>query len=187
MFQTRWQHLFRRPAPVSAPRYTSVRPGVEVLEERAAPSSVTVGGVTLTGPLNTNTQVTGISSAYGLLSQTETVNVHVSSPSGATVNEGQVTVTDAGHSQTVNVNSSGDATAKFTFNLFQEQPLPHDVSAAYNDNTSTGLFASSSGTGTAPNTTGAYFVQLYIDFYLISLFSSSGSSSGSSSNSGGNQ
>jgi hypothetical protein len=172
MFLIRWQNLFHYPTFLahSSSRLTprSIQPGVERLEDRLAP---------------TTTTITNISSVYGLGSQSETVNVSVTDPSTKTVNSGQVAITDAGQTHIVNV-GNGTATSTFTFGLFQEQPLPHTVTANFTD--PSGVLNSSSASSTAPNTYSSYLLQLYIDFYLLAAYNSfvAGSSSGSSSGSG---
>ncbi len=88
------------------------------------------------------------------------------------VNTGQVTITDGGQTQTVNVNSNGQATATFKFNLLQEIQQKtfgsHAISASYSD--STGVFSSSTVSGTAPGNTTGFAFQLYFDFLLYQTF-----------------
>jgi hypothetical protein len=77
--------------------------------------------------------ITGVTSKFSLLSQTETVNVQVTFLNGRPVTGGQVTITDDGQTQTVGLNNSGQASATFTFQLLkgQEKPSPHTISASF--------------------------------------------------------
>jgi hypothetical protein len=184
MFLTRWQDLFRRRGPVSVPSANAIRPHLEVLEERAAPTSAS-------GPAFTYTTITNTTEAFGLNNQLETVSVQVTSP-GGNVSQGQVTITDGRQTQTVNVNSTGQATATFNFPFAQEQPRSHPVTASYADNNSPSLFASSSVTSnviTDPNAyADGYVAQIVFDLYIVSLFTGgSGTGSGGGQNAGQNQ
>jgi hypothetical protein len=136
------------------------------------PASATgVGSVTVIAtappavPTSTTTTVTGVTSRYTLFSQIETVTARVTS-SGAPVSTGPITITDGGQAQTVTV-SGGAATATFTFNLFQAQPLAHPVTAAFGGATG---FAGSSTTFTAASTLFGYLFQLYLDDLMLRAF-----------------
>jgi hypothetical protein len=85
------------------------------------------------------------------------------------VTAGQVTFTDAGSSQTVNVGSDGTAAATFTFNVFQAPAKPHAIDANFDG--ATGLGSSSASTQT-PDKSADYFFTLFFDYaLLLSLFS----------------
>jgi hypothetical protein len=113
----------------------------------------------------TTTTVTAVTSRYALFSQIEIVTARVTA-NGAAVSAGQVTITDGGQTQTVNV-SGGTATATFTFNLFQAQPLAHPVTATFGGATG---FAGSGTNFTAPSTLFGYLFQLYFDAMMLQAF-----------------
>jgi hypothetical protein len=108
-------------------------------------------------PAATGMTITGVTEQYGLLYQRETVTALVTA-GGVPVSGGQVTLTDNGQAQTVNVGANGQATAVFTFDLLrlQEQPFPHAITE--------------SGGGTslqAPNTVLDFLFQLLIDYEIV--------------------
>jgi hypothetical protein len=115
--------------------------------------------------------ITGVTSKFSLLSQTETVNVQVSFLNGRPVTGGSVTITDNGQAQTVNLNSSGKASATFTFQLLkgQEKAGPHTISAAFNGMGT--AFASGTGSAQTGNHTLDFLFQL---LFLSQLFASTG-------------
>jgi hypothetical protein len=134
----------------------SARPMLECLETREAPVAMT------------STTITNISQSYTLLSQNESISAQVTSPI-LSVTTGQVTFTDNGQTQIVNVNSAGQATANFSFSLFgQAIPGAHTVTASFND--SSGLFNSSSTSAQANDTTGQFLFTLLFDIVLIQQF-----------------
>jgi hypothetical protein len=122
----------------------------------ASPSIVAnTASITVSSP--TTLTITGVSTSYTLFSQVETVTMQVTS-NGAAVTTGQVAITDGGQTQTVGVNSSGIATATFTFSFFSELPNAHTVTATYSDGTA---FAASTASFTVQSTLTAYLFQLY--------------------------
>jgi hypothetical protein len=187
-----------------------VRPNLESLEDRLSPTGISLGASSIAPPiaataqvqappataapavaaaavtgLPTTTAITSVATTYTLFTQVEKVTATVTLPSGTlVVNEGNVSITDNGQTQTVAI-VNGAATATFTFALyaFQENPNAHTVTASYSDPSGTNLFGSSSTSVTAPATTTAYFFQLYYNILLFELFTSSMSSSSSSSSS----
>jgi hypothetical protein len=128
-----------------------IRPALEVLERRETPSAATA------------MMVTGLTQQYNLSSQTETITAQVRA-GGEGVKTGQITFTDAGHIQTVKVDSNGMATATFRFGLLQEQPKAHSISVAYSGAAD---LAPSSASVTAPDTTQNYLLQLLLDFEAL--------------------
>jgi hypothetical protein len=128
-----------------------------------ASSATGTGSVSVISTAPTTVTVTNVTSHYTLFTQVETVTASVTS-NGKAVTVGQVTLTDGGQSQTVNVGGDGTATATFTFGLFSEQPLAHPVTAMYSGATG---FASSNSTFTAPSTLFGYLFQLYFDYLIL--------------------
>jgi hypothetical protein len=118
-----------------------------------------------------NVSITGVTTKFSLLSQTETVNVQVTFANGRAVTGGQVTISDGGQSQTVSLNSSGKASATFTFKLLklQELPNPHTVSASFNGMST--AFANGQGSSQTGNHTLDFLFQL---LFLSQLFASAG-------------
>jgi hypothetical protein len=175
MFLSDWRRRLRRSA-TSLPgsvSHAEVRPSLEHLEDRVAP---------------TNMSFSVSPATFGLFKQTETVTVHVTDNSGNPVGnlggtQQTVSITDGGQTHTgVSVNSHGDATTTFTFNLLQEFQNKtygsHPVSASYNPtgvdqfNVPYSTFASAfTGNGTAPGNTTGFFFQLALDFSLVSAIS----------------
>jgi hypothetical protein len=105
-----------------------------------------------------------VTDTYDLLSQFETVTVQVAA-GGVPVTGGQVTFTDNGQTQTVTVKPDGQASATFTFNLFelQENPNVHTITATYSDGTRSTLIASSG----SPNTVLDFLFQIFIDYEIV--------------------
>jgi hypothetical protein len=138
-----------------AERPGAARIGLEELERRELPSAAASAVV-----------ITGLTQQYGGQSQTETFTAQVTSQ-GAPVAGSPITFTDGGHIQTVSTNASGMATATFTFNIFQELPKAHTVTAAFAGNSSV---ASSSASVTTPDTTQLYYAQLFYNYTLLVVF-----------------
>jgi hypothetical protein len=138
-----------------------VRPCLERLEERAVPVV-----------FPTASAFTHAATSYTLFNQQDKVTVQVTSPTGGTVNEGQVVITDAGQTQTVAV-SGGTASATFTIKFLSELPQAHGVSATYSDPTPSSplkSFGTSTAGATIPNSSAGYFWQLYVDLYLAQYY-----------------
>jgi hypothetical protein len=110
--------------------------------------------------------ITNLSQSYNLTSQTEKITAQVTSL-GSPVVGAPVTFTDAGHIQTVSTDANGNATTTFTFNLFQEQPKSHTISAAFIANAS---LSSATASVSAPDTTQLYYAQLFQNYVLLALF-----------------
>jgi hypothetical protein len=115
--------------------------------------------------------ITGVTSKFSLLSQTETVSVQVTFLNGQPVTGGKVTITDNGQTQTVALSSSGKASATFTFQLLkgQEKPSPHTVSASFNGMGT--AFADGSASSQTANHTLDFLFQL---LFLSQFFASTG-------------
>jgi hypothetical protein len=109
--------------------------------------------------------VTGLTEKYGPTSQTETVTAQVTS-GGVPLTSGQVTLTDGGQIQSVNVDSNGTATAAFTFNLFQAQPKAHTISIRFGGSATV---APGSTNAQAPDTTQTFYFWLLFDYQLLIL------------------
>jgi hypothetical protein len=176
MFLSRWLSLPRsvssRGKQASLPTCRSLRPRLEVLEDRTAPAAV-------------NTTVSSISvnpATYSLTQQTETVTVtamqqlNVNSNTYVPAVAGtQIQIADGNQTQTVTVGgTNGQATATFNFSLFggQEQPNAHTVTAqvlGQTDpvNSNFTFNASSTSSTQAPSTLQQFFFQIQIDQYLI--------------------
>jgi hypothetical protein len=154
----RWFSLPRSaPRPVTRPR-AAVRPCLEHLEDRLAPAT-----------MSTSLSITNISSLYTPISQLETVTAKVTSSPGVTVNQGQVSFTDGGQTQTADVHN-GFATTTFTFAYKSEMPHPHPVTAAYSvppGSTTAVNFDPSSATSTAPDTSLGAFLQFVADAAFV--------------------
>jgi hypothetical protein len=131
------------------------RPSLEELEQRELPTAV---ASTLT--------ITGLTQSYNLQTQTETISAQLLSQ-GVPVVGVPVTFSDGGHLQTANTDASGKVSTTFTFNLFQELPKSHTLSASF---PGTVAFSSSSASVTAPDTQQSYFFQLYTNYVILVLF-----------------
>jgi hypothetical protein len=112
------------------------------------------------------TTITGlsVSDSFGAFNQTETVKGQVVA-GGMPVSGGTVTVSDGGETQTVGVNSSGDFSATFVFNLFQEfsTAAAHSISVSYGGATvGSTTFGSSSGSVGAPNNSLSFLFELLL-------------------------
>jgi hypothetical protein len=117
------------------------------------------------------TTVTGLSvtDSFGPFNQVETVSGTVSD-GGTAVSSGNVTISDAGQTQTVGVNPSGGFSATFTFNLFQEfSTAPsHIVNVSYGGATvGTTTFSPSSGSTTSANNTFGFLFQILLFEELV--------------------
>jgi hypothetical protein len=102
--------------------------------------------------------ITSVTAVFTLFGQKETLTAQVTA-GGAPVTSGQVTFSDGGKTMTVNVDSSGFATATFTFGLLHEQPNAHSVTALFSDGTSTSTLT--------PSVLVDYLFQLYLDVLLL--------------------
>jgi hypothetical protein len=142
-----------------------VRPYLEALEDRVVPQAVPSFATLSAGP-----------AAFSLFTQTETVTVQVNagSPISVPVNgalfPSTVTISDGGQNQTVTVGPNGQATATFTFSLFQELQTfgSHPISASYSGfppSTAT-VIGTSTGNATAPGNPTGFLFQLYYDYAL---------------------
>ncbi len=129
----------------------------------ANPNSVSSSTTITVGQGGTAIKITGISDSYTLFSQRETVTAQVTS-GGVPVTSGEVTFSDGGQTQTVNIAADGTASATFTFSLFHEQPNAHTVGADFSDGSA---FGPASTTTTAPATTLNYLFQLYFDYLIL--------------------
>jgi hypothetical protein len=113
-----------------------------------------------------------VADSFTLLDQKETVKGQVTDGS-IPVSGGQVTISDGGQTQTVGVDSNGNFTATFTFNLAQEftTAKPHSVTASYGGATVGDVtFATSSASANAPNNTLSLLFQLlFLDALLMQL------------------
>src|SRR5262249_41938420 len=111
----------------------------------------------------------GISQQYSLTTFTETVNVAVvNHEPGSTLGNpsGNVVIKDGEQMQTVHLDSNGDASAKFVFNLFQNPPSKaHTVTADYSD--PTGNSAPSAASPTAPDTTSTELFVFVLDVLIL--------------------
>ncbi len=130
------------------------RPFLEELEQRELPTGTPVTVV-----------ITGLSQSYNLTSQSETISAQVTSLGSPVVNS-PVTFTDAGRILTANTDANGNAKVTFTFNLFQEQPKAHTITASFPGNAAV---ASGSASVNAPDTTLSYYFQLFQDYTIIAL------------------
>jgi hypothetical protein len=118
----------------------------------------------------TTVNISSIQDTYTFFSQVETVEVQVNFNNNSTpVTIGSVTISDGGQTQTVGLNSTGDAFATFVFPFVSENPFAHPITASYSDNAGGTLFASSSGTGQASDTTTQFYFQLLFDALLLGL------------------
>jgi hypothetical protein len=151
----RWVGRQKSDGRKEAERPASARLVLEELERREVPSGAASTVV-----------ITGLTQQYGTQSQTETVTAQVTSL-GAPVAGSPVTFTDGGHIQTVNTNAGGTATATFTFNLFQELPKAHTLTAAFSGSASV---SSSSASVTTPDTSQLYYAQIFYNYALLVLF-----------------
>jgi hypothetical protein len=174
MLRSRWLRLPRpassRGKQASPPACRSLRPRLEVLEDRTAPTAF-------------NTTVNSISvnpATYTLTQQSETVTVQAMYTNGTTqipVDPGtQIQVTDNGQTQIATVTgTNGQATTTFNFSLFagQEQPNAHPVTgqvlaqAEPGTNNANTFNASGISSTQAPSTINQFFFQIEIDVYLI--------------------
>jgi uncharacterized repeat protein (TIGR01451 family) len=113
--------------------------------------------------------ITSALASFGLFGATETVTARVTAPGGLNLNQGSVTFTDNGVTQTANV-SNGTATTTFSFSLFQELKvaLGHGVSAAFS--TTTGDLGAATSTFQAPGNLYGFLIQLQIAEDLIRAF-----------------
>jgi hypothetical protein len=113
-----------------------------------------------------------VSDSFTLFNQKETVKGQVTG-GGIPVSSGQVTVTDGGQTQTVSVDSNGNFTATFTFNLAQEftTAKSHTVTASYGGATVGDVtFPTSSASSNSPdNTFSLLFQLLFLDALLMQL------------------
>jgi fibronectin-binding autotransporter adhesin len=112
------------------------------------------------------TTITGlsVSDSFGAFNQTETVKGQVVA-GGMPVSGGTVTVSDGGETQTVGVNSSGNFSATFVFNLFQEfsTAAAHPISVSYGGATvGSTTFGSSSGSVGAPNNSLSFLFEILL-------------------------
>jgi hypothetical protein len=107
-----------------------------------------------------------------LFNQKETVTGQVVDGS-VPVSGGQVTITDGGQTQTVGVDSNGNFTATFTFNLAQEftTAKSHSVTASCGGATVGDVtFPTSSASSNSPNGTLNFLFQLlFLDALLTQL------------------
>jgi hypothetical protein len=110
-------------------------------------------------PKTTTLTITSVSDKYSLFSQHETVTGRVTDANGNPVTTGQVTFTDNGQSQTVNVKPDGTASATFTFSLTKEMANVHTVSANFSGASG---FAASSTSKQAASTLQDYLFQLEV-------------------------
>jgi hypothetical protein len=122
-------------------------------------------------PTPTKINNLNVSESFGLFGgQTETVKGQVVN-NGIPVSGGPVTITDSGESQTVSVDSNGNFTGTFTFNLFQEfsTAKAHTITASYGGATvGTTTFASSGQASVnSPDSTSNFLFQLLLDAFIL--------------------
>jgi hypothetical protein len=189
MFSNRWLRRLRstsRPtirAGKGPPPCNPVRPSLEALEERLTPfvAFPTVTSISAAAPI------------FSLFDQTETVTTQTNWTNGLGVTEGvdgvvaslggfptqpqSMTITDGGQTQTVKINSTGQATATFKFNLLQELQNKtfgsHPISATFSGapaGVESQFWGSSTVSGTAPGNSAALLVQLFVNYYLYTNF-----------------
>jgi hypothetical protein len=111
-----------------------------------------------------------VSESFGLFGgQKEVVSGQVVD-GGQPVSGGKVTVTDAGASQSVGVDSSGHFQATFFFHLPQELGTapPHAITALYGGATvGTTTFSTSTGSISSAHHFYNLVLQLWLDHYLL--------------------
>jgi hypothetical protein len=115
-------------------------------------------------PLSTTVTITSVSTSFSGFRQKDVVTARVTDADGNPVPSGQVTLTDGGKSQTVNV-SDGTATAVFRFSIFAGLGGAHGVGAGYHN--ATGGFTDSGASATAAGNLLAYLFQLDLDLVFL--------------------
>ncbi len=170
-----------------SPVIREARPRLETLEDRVAPAA-----------FPTATSISAGAATFGLFNQMETVTTQTNFVAGGGLNgpastpAQMISITDGGQTQTVPINASGQATATFTFNLFQELGTfgAHGISASYpgipaGTDVSLQTVGSSSANGTAPGNVLGFYFQLYFDLLLFQSFTGQSASSGMGSGGSG--
>jgi uncharacterized repeat protein (TIGR01451 family) len=138
-------------------------------------SPASTSGTLTVGAAPTTITITRAHDRFGLLQEWETVKVRVTGPGGTPVNEGSVTLHDGGLTRTASV-SGGQASVRFTFNLFQElkTAFPHGVTSSLS--TGSGNLGSSSSTFRAPGDLFGFLLQIVVDYELFRLLTGSNDS-----------
>jgi uncharacterized repeat protein (TIGR01451 family) len=121
-------------------------------------------------PSPTAVNITSVTDKFSFLSDTQTVTAQVIGANGLPANSGTVTLTDGGQSKTVSV-SNGQATASFTFSIFQvfQTAFPHSVNGSFTD--SKGNFRNSTVSFLAPGDWVGFGTQLFLDELVLLLLS----------------
>jgi hypothetical protein len=91
-------------------------------------------------PSPSTVTINNVNILYGLFNEQETLSAVVRDPNGVVVNEGFVSIIEAGQTLTAPI-VNGLATVTFTIPLMEENPFAHSISLAYGD--PTGNFLSS--------------------------------------------
>lgn len=164
--------LRRRSRSAPLPTRPDVRPGLEELENRITPSAAAMpaGAANATfspTPTITNVNVAETFATFG--GQVEVITGQVVF-NGVPVTSGTVTVTDGGLTFTSPLDSKGDFTATFNFNLLQEfSTAPTHIATMSFSGFPVGstTFGATSASVNTPDETLALEYQLLDDYYLL--------------------